>query len=178
MGAAKAGGTKTVADGRVHEWERAGLGPAPYKFVGAVKKLFQAVPGDPDCPVKPGSCCDYCATAIVWEHWFRAADGREFKVGCDCFFRAEHPKALVSEVERANRKIAAQERQKKAKAVVASLDDQLADDGVRARLASIPHPKIAGLSALDYATWIRERAGAAGRAKLAKFVSASLKAVA
>ena len=93
---------KTSSD-RIHVWEAAGLGKAPYKFLGMTEEKFQAVPGDPSCPIQPGTSCDYCPMAIMNAFWFRSADGKEFKVGCDCFYKSNSDKALERQVDSAKR---------------------------------------------------------------------------
>lgn len=69
---------------RVHAFEKAGLGKAPFKAIGFYESKFQAVPGDPNCPIQPGSSCDYCGNGIMNVYQVRSADGKTFKVGCDC----------------------------------------------------------------------------------------------
>ncbi len=44
-----------------HVFERAGLGLAPFRFVGMEEKTFQACPG---APIQAGSSCDYCGTGM------------------------------------------------------------------------------------------------------------------
>lgn len=68
----------------MHRFEIAGLGKAPFRCIGFYVSKFQAIPGDPNCPIQPGSSCDYCSNAIMNVYQIRGADGREFKVGCDC----------------------------------------------------------------------------------------------
>ena len=57
------GGAAVVA--KIHPWERAGLGPAPYAYLGSYVKTYQSIPGCPDCPIQPGSSCDYCGQGIA-----------------------------------------------------------------------------------------------------------------
>src|SRR5215831_9819973 len=73
--------------GVMHKFEQAGLGKAPFRVVGYTREIYQAVPGDPNCPCQPGAACDYCMTAIVDTFWIRSSDGRRFKVGCDCVYK-------------------------------------------------------------------------------------------
>lgn len=92
----------------VHPFELAGLGKAPYRFRGVEKKGFQACPG---APVKGGSSCDFCPMGIMFCFWFESADGKHFKVGCDCALRgfAADPRmvrvisAAQAKLERAKR---------------------------------------------------------------------------
>ena len=73
--------TDNAAHVGMHVFERAGLGKAPFRFVGSFEKVFQATP---DSPRQPGGTCDFCGTGIMICCAIRGADGREFKVGSDC----------------------------------------------------------------------------------------------
>lgn len=66
---------------RIHPFERAAFGHAPYRYVGHYQAVFQAAP---DAPRQPGTSCDYCGTGIMDVFKVRSSDGVEFKVGCDC----------------------------------------------------------------------------------------------
>jgi hypothetical protein len=89
--------TTTTESDKVHPFERAGLGVAPFKFVGWHESKFQAHPG---APVKAGSSCDYCPQAIMIVCVIEDAHGKRFKVGCDCARKAGGAK-LVARVEKA-----------------------------------------------------------------------------
>lgn len=65
----------------VHRFEAAGLGKAPFRFVGFQVVKFQACPG---APIQPGTSCDYCGTGIMNVFRCESSDGKTFKVGCDC----------------------------------------------------------------------------------------------
>lgn len=71
----------------VHSFERANLGKAPFRCVGYHKAVYQAIPGDPNCPIQPGSSCDFCGQGIMHVYLIKGADGRQFKVGIDCVAR-------------------------------------------------------------------------------------------
>lgn len=58
----------------MHAFEEAGLGPAPYTFLGTTDQ--------------PGHC-HFCQTAIRWRFHLRAANGHPFYVGSDCIYRTE-----------------------------------------------------------------------------------------
>ncbi len=102
----------------VHPFEAAGLGKAPFKFIGHYESKFQACPG---APVKAGSCCDYCPASIMQVFMVRSADGKEFKVGSDCIMKVDDRElvAAVKVVEavaaKAKRLAAASKRREAAK---------------------------------------------------------------
>ena len=52
-----------------HIFETAGLGKAPYKYIGCIKL---------------SSGCQYCGTGILYQFWLLSSDGKKFYVGSDC----------------------------------------------------------------------------------------------
>ena len=164
----------------VHPFERAGLGKAPFKCVGNHQSKFQACPG---APVQPGSSCDFCGTGIMDVYVIRSADGKRFKVGCDCVAKTYRECAtsdaqkLAAQVDAYRRKANRAKAHAKAATVAASIEAQLGDDAVRAALAAKPHPTAwaaaKGQTLLDYVTWMHKHSGAKGRAKLAKLLSSN-----
>lgn len=69
-----------------HPYERAGLGVAPFRVIGAGERLFQSCPG---APVQAGGSCHYCGTGIRYAAVIQSADGRVFDVGMDCVRRVD-----------------------------------------------------------------------------------------
>lgn len=78
----------------VHAFERAGLGLAPFRFVGLEHRTYKA---SPDAPTQPGGSCDFCGTGISFFCWIKSADGKTFKVGQDCVRRVDD-KPLSAEI--------------------------------------------------------------------------------
>lgn len=162
-------------DSGIHAFERAGLGKAPFAFVGSYESKYQAIPGDPNCPVQPGASCDFCGQGIVKVCRIRGACGTEFKVGQDCVRKTGD--AGLRRVLDA--KVAKVRRDKSAAKSVASreaLASLLADESVRQRLAAIAHPSewaaAKGETLLDWAEWMAQRCGHAGRARVIKQLQA------
>jgi hypothetical protein len=141
---------------KIHKFEAAGLGKAPFRFEGCETRT-----ATPSCP-NPSTSCDYCGTGIVNVFWIRSADGKRSKVGCDCI--RKHGDSglvkIVSEAEAAKRREAnAKRRQakwKKAADDIARAKAALAD--VSGKLAGLPHPvahhAAAGRTLLDYVSWL------------------------
>lgn len=155
----------------VHAFELAGLGKAPFRFLGLSREVYQAIPGDPECPIQPGASCDFCGQAIYNVCRILSADGRTFKVGCDCVAKTGD-KGLRKVVDAATRKVAADKRAAKAAVVAEALEAALADDAVRAQLATAPHPRgFEGKTLLDWADWMMAHAGARGRLEVAKAIA-------
>lgn len=162
--------TTTTATDTRHPFERRGLGPAPYRLVGAETKLFR-IPGV-EGSTKPGASCDYCATAITQVYWVKAADGRRFKVGCECIRKAAD-KGLISGVKQAESARRRKLAEAKSAAVKAELDALLVD--AAGALAAMPHPKgWAGRTLLDWVQWMAANAGATGRATALRTARAAM----
>ena len=62
----------------IHPFERAGLGVAPYTFLGVSERVYVACPG---APAQPGGTCDYCGNGIRYLYHCVSADGRRFAGG-------------------------------------------------------------------------------------------------
>lgn len=157
----------------IHRFEHAGLGKAPYKFVGYSREIFQAVPGDPNCPIQPGTSCDFCATGIMDVFWFVSADGKRFKVGSDCVKKAGGSglvRAIAPEIRR-------QQHGRDDARIQAAIS---AIDSVRERLATQPHPykfmADRGHTALSFVEFNLKNAGRAGKIKAARLIEAASKA--
>jgi hypothetical protein len=123
-----------VMDG-VHKFERRGLGKAPFSVIGYGREVFQAIPGDPNCPLQPGTSCDYCGTGIMDVAYIRSSDGKEFKVGCDCV--AKTGDAGLTRCIKQSKEYRALQRQKRYarhEVVAAEVKRLLADEAVRERL--------------------------------------------
>jgi hypothetical protein len=88
-----------VFDGMIHVFERAGLGPAPYTFLGV--------------QVHPTGC-QYCGTAISYMFWLRAANGKKFYVGSDCIFKSGDAgmRRIVEPIVKEHEKKLREEREK------------------------------------------------------------------
>ena len=67
----------------LHPFERAGLGRAPFRCTGVRENWFEM----PGFGRKPGGCCNYCSTGILYEYSILSADGKTFIVGSDCVKR-------------------------------------------------------------------------------------------
>lgn len=124
--------------------------------------------------------CDRCHIMLGHPMALRNRAGQVITVGCDCATallmsdpneaHAKRELARVAQIEKAHQKAVRDARNAKKEA---DLDAMLADEAVRVKLATLPHPTFSGKTLLDYATWMMKNAGAAGRAKLLKTIKAS-----
>lgn len=98
-----------------HAFERAGLGLAPFRYVGMHEKVYVAYTG---APVQPAGTCEYCGNGIRYCCQIRSADGKEFVVGTDCVWKvnAENNVANVQAMESDTKKLAREKRQARAQA--------------------------------------------------------------
>jgi hypothetical protein len=159
------------AEPRIHKFEAAGLGKAPFRFVGVSKNWFVPCPGEPG---KPGGSCDYCGTGIAFEHHIKSADGKRFKVGSECVLKTGDA-GLKRVVNRAKAKHATELRHlREARKIEEALE---ALPLVEAKLAAEPHPlkwrAEKGETLLDSVVWFLEHAGNAGKLKVARIIMAA-----
>jgi hypothetical protein len=122
---------------RVHPFEAAGHGMAPFKFRYIEEIVFVDTQGYSHA----GGSCDYCGTLIRWAYWLRSACGKDFKVGCDCVAKTHMPgDTLLSVVarEEKNRKKAADKARKELR--IARLYKELDDPEMVEVLQGLPHP--------------------------------------
>lgn len=155
----------------MHKFEAAGLGKAPFRYVGMEVKLH-VIPG---VCVKAGSSCDYCMTAIANCFWIKSADGRRFKVGCDCIRKlGDGDPQLVKAVDAAEKKRLKEEKLRKEAEKRKELKGLI--ETRASELSAFPHPNqfIAerGLTLLDWCRWMEERAGMKGVLEALKRVKA------
>lgn len=172
-----------VNETTVHPFERAGLGKAPFRYVGMVAQdrcYGEAILNRAEyektgvaVTTKPGGSCAYCGTYIVNMYNIVSVDGHVFHVGSDCVEKTADRK-LVDAMKAETRKAAKAKRAANAGAVTVELATFLVDDETRAKLATLPHPKFAGFTLLDWAEWMVKRSGATGRAKTLKAIKSAL----
>jgi hypothetical protein len=110
--------TKTI-----HPFEAAGLGLAPFRYVGTSQKVHKA--GGIE---QPAGTCNYCGAGIRYCFHIKSQDGKEFVVGSDCIRKiVREDNRLFTAVERAiaKHKKAERETQRKAKWEVAQQKREL-----------------------------------------------------
>lgn len=152
----------------IHPFEAAGLGKAPFRYVGMVSQEISygmrvvnikgANGATVACETKPGGTCDYCGTYIVNMFEIESADGKRFKVGCECVRKTGDSslvKVVDAEVTRRKREQRAAKRVAQGEA-----DKQLCLSTDLSPLAGKPHPTPAraerGETLADWARWMRD----------------------
>jgi hypothetical protein len=152
--------TVAVSGQQVHRFEEAGLGRAPFRFVGIETANDRAAVQTERASngmiytTNYATSCDYCGQGIQNAFQVRSADGKQFKVGCDCI-RKTGDAGLI-------RHVTDEERSKRAKATAAR---NLAKSQREAALVAAfragkceslhgqPHPKGRQGTAHDYVAW-------------------------
>lgn len=152
----------------VHRWEKAGLGKAPFQFIGWRDSFYQACPG---APVQPGSSCCYCATGISRQFHVRSADGKQFFVGSTCIDKVnEKGSKLVSDVDRVRNKIKSQQAHLRAQERTIEALEWMLNKNLRTHLDRLHHPLVwrsdNGDTLLDWACWMMNNSGNAGRVRV------------
>jgi hypothetical protein len=175
----------------IHKFEAAGLGRAPFKFVGMVKQDIaygQAVVNSEEfraggilITTAPGGACAYCGTYILNMFNIKSADGKVFHVGSECVQKTGD--AGLKKVVAA--KVREMDSKRRHAREAAQLVEGLAFLGrvdVAAFLAATPHPikfrADAGETYLDSVAWMLANAGTSGKLRTVKAVRAAFEGAA
>lgn len=167
---------------RLHVFERAGLGLAPFTWVDVEERRGPITISDGDgvtttvgAPGQPMGSCDFCGTGIVECHQIRSSDGKNFIVGCECV-KKTGDRGLVKAAQRAANKIKKEKRHAREDARISAAKKALDTDAVRQALESQPHPQarhggfFADLTALDFVVWMFDHAGRSGMVTTARTI--------
>lgn len=159
-----------------HAFELAGLGLAPFRFVGASENVITY----PDGTQKAGGSCDYCGTGIRTECWVKSSDGKQFKVGCNCIEKVGD-KGLMQAYKNSPEYRQHQRELKAAHDKIVFEQLTALINANREKLASMPHPygftdRQTGkpLTYLDQVNWMLSNCGASGRADMLKGLNRKL----
>ncbi|QDU88384.1 hypothetical protein Pla175_17600 [Pirellulimonas nuda] len=171
---------------QVHPFEAAGLGKAPFRYVGyshevGPQKVTTYAPNGEEielivgAPGQPMSSCDYCGQGIAHVCHCVSSDGKEFKVGCDCVERVGQVKGdqraqRAVEVAKYNLR---RQREAKRRDEFARWIEQNGEE-----LNNHPHPNAYSMSLgrtlRDYAVWMRKNGGHSGQMRAWKMARTKL----
>ena len=160
--------TDTTANIGKHAFEVAGLGLAPFRFIGASENVITF----PDGTQKAGGSCDYCGTGIRTECVIMSADGKQSKVGCNCIEKVGD--TGIMKAYKSSREYRDKQRQIRNKKAAAIFQELTALIQANSDLfSSQPHPygftdRKTGvpLTYLDSVNWMMNASGNKGRAGL------------
>ncbi len=168
----------------IHPWEAAGLGKAPFQWLGVEVKYGPIRIAQADgttleigAPGQPMGSCNFCGNGIAECHSILSADGRKFIVGCDCVRKvnAEGDK-VRTKAERASLDLKNAKARKRAAAKsdasLARLKELLERPGYREAMAAKPSVYAwkakDGATAWDDLEWLANQCGHSGRVRLIK----------
>lgn len=179
----------------IHPWEAAGLGKAPFRWLGCEVKVGPIRIANADGTTteigaqgQPMGSCAYCFQGIAECHAIKSADGKVFTVGCDCVRRVYATDAdfgladrVLAKVENASKKLRNEKARARHAAKAATseteLAELLADETVRGKLAARPSAQAwkaeQGATELDDVEWLAPKCGHAGRVKLIARIKAA-----
>lgn len=170
--------TETAANVGKHAFEVAGLGVAPFRFVG----FSESVINYPDGTQQASGCCDYCSTGIRYCCHIKSADGKTFVVGTNCVEKTGDKGIMQAYKQSAEfRKLQSDKRNAKGAEARAAVETLIEEN--KAKLAAAPHPygfndRQTGkpLTLLDQVLWMKSNCGNSGitqyRKTLARVIEA------
>lgn len=172
--------TETTATPAIHPFEKAGLGKAPFRCIGHHVSKYQACPG---APVQPGSSCDYCGQGIMDVFTIKGADGKTFKVGCDCVYKVNKTAATTIE-QRAARALKDQVNKFKTAKANERKDEKIEEaratlETFRAQLMLVwftPPPAKWAKSVAEQVDWLLANGGRANKLRGVKLLNDTVRA--
>ena len=140
---------------RMHAFEQAGLGKAPFRLH--------------DYRDRPGSACDYCGTLIKHVFVIRSVDGRTSNVGSTCVMKTADY-SLRQAVEEKIAELKAQSAQQRIGRMQALLGRRDVLETLAKEQAPDPWRARAGDTAKDWCLWMVQHSEQTGKLKVAKFL--------
>lgn len=161
----------------VHVFEKAGLGRAPFRFVGIERRVGPLRTANADgtetivgAPGQPMGACQYCYTGIAECCVIQDADGKTFIVGNVCVGKTGD-RGLIDRVKKAINRERRDAKHKREHRRIEAAKKTLAERAdVRASFAAEPHRAIPSKTALDYIDWMFRNAGNAGQIRVARMI--------
>jgi hypothetical protein len=164
----------------LHIFEEAGLGHAPYKFMGLYSlpsPLIAETNPDmynlmleeiPHTTLGGAGTCSYCGMPIMNLYIIQSLDKETFFVGSECVLKTGD-KGLINLAKRAANEVVTDKRHSKESIAIEVLRSALNEKEVQEYLDTLPHPKgWEGQTFMDYADWMFRHSGNAGKMKLLK----------
>lgn len=166
--------TEILENVGMHAFEVAGLGKAPFRFVGADEKFITY----PDGSTQAAGSCDYCGTGIRLQCYVQSADGKRFKVGCNCIEKVGDT-GLLKAYKTSPTYRAKQSALRANRAAAVRVELLAKRDAMAPILSANPHPRGftdretgKPMTELDYVNWMIDHCGTAGSKALLKWLQA------
>lgn len=171
----------------IHKFEAAGLGKAPFRFVGFTPAPETDNNGMVKTEVdgithmtKPGCACHYCGQYITNIYKIQSADGKISKVGSSCVNKTGD-KGLVNVVKKHANKLKREKRVIRESARIEAAKKTLETEEIASFLKEWPHPAQfqadKSRNLYDYVVWMFNNAGHSGQFKVTKIVEKAQKEV-
>ncbi len=162
----------------LHPFEQAGLGKAPFSFIGMteergpIRSTCQktGVEIQIGAPGQPMGTCDYCGQGIAIVCHVQGADGKRFKVGSDCVekvyknYGQESADPVKRQIDRARKDHARKVRHERKTRQLAAYHAWA--EAHETALRAAPNPCRQGETRWDQYLWFTRCAGTAGNLKL------------
>jgi len=175
--------TMTNDETKIHQFEQAGLGKAPFRYVGFRERRGPEKILDKDgkwhglecgAPGQPMGTCAYCGQGIAICCEIVSSDGKRFVVGSDCVEKTGDAGLRKVKTDVAKFKAAASKAREEERIV--AFHRRLQNDGPLGELLnSKPHPQKwraeQGETLLDSVVWFLGNAGHAGKIKTVRMVA-------
>ena len=161
---------------QIHPFELAGLGKAPFRYVGIEfqeishgERVIGSIGG---CAIttQPGGTCAFCGHFILNMFNVESSDGQRFHVGCDCIHKVGDPK-LSKAVTADEKKMKSSREDRRIAEAQAALPNAF-------KLQMSPHPTPyqaqQGKTLANYCEWLFSNAGRSGKLRAARMVEAAI----
>lgn len=164
----------------IHPFEKAGLGKAPFRYVGIEaqeishgRRVLGSV-GGCEMTTKPGGSCAFCAHYILDMFVVESADGQRFHVGCDCIRKVD---AKLTRSIEADAKKAKKDRE--AARIKAAREMVWSQQAYSLRCQPHPSPYHAGegKNLAHYVEWLFQNGGTSGQLRAARLVEKAISCV-
>ena len=165
----------TVEADTLHPFEKAGLGKAPFRYIGSEVKIGPIKLADGitivGSPGQPMGTCDYCGMGISVCYTIESVDGERFVVGSTCvnkLYRASNQTASQLAYDPVYQQIKADKRDRDRKlrhereAAKIKAGKEWAESH-RSELEAMPNPYRAGENLWQQYEWFMLHAGNKGR---------------
>lgn len=167
----------------VHQFEAAGLGKAPFRYVGfrerrgpekVLDKNGNWTGEECGSPGQPMGTCKFCGQGIAICCEIVSADGKRFIVGSDCVEKTGD--AGLGKVKTEVARYKSQKRKEAEQVRISKLAADLSNDReLLYLLEGKKHPskwgQDNGLTLFDYCRWMMDNAGHAGKMKIVRLVA-------